>query len=255
MRDYLFYLMLYLASCPCHAEANEKIVLAADYWCPFNCEPRSQDEGFILEIIREAFANKNIDIEYIMEPWVKAIEDFNNAKIDGIIAANEGDVRNPVLPSIPVIHSYVSAYTLFSTKWQYDTPQSFGHNMLGLTAGYSYSEDINNYIYSRFFENPDLFYISSKTNAVEDNITKLSRGEIGIYIEDESVVSDFIRKNNVRSIKNSGQVQGPSKLFVAFSPVNAKSEEYARLVTDTYFSMKKSGRLKKLANKYNINRL
>ena len=45
-------------------EERRTLVLAGDYWCPYNCHPDSEMPGYLVELIRTAFYIYRIHIEY-----------------------------------------------------------------------------------------------------------------------------------------------------------------------------------------------
>lgn len=235
---------------------SKKIVLVADYWCPYNCYPNSNYEGYLVEIARIAFAKRGIEVEYKVISWSRAVEEFNHSKVDGIIGASPGDVLNPIFSSVPVGKSNFSAYTIDdSHEWKYKESRSLGSKVLGIVEGYKYSDDLKNYVYSTYIDNPEKFYISSSINPIDDNLTKLLQGEISVYVEDENVVKDFTTAKKIASLRNAGSVKSETDLYIAFPAAKENSVEFARLITDTYLEMRANGKLKELAKKYKIDNL
>ncbi len=51
----------------------ETFTVVADFWCPYNCEPNAEPEGFGIDILRQAFEAKGITVEYILKPWDQAL--------------------------------------------------------------------------------------------------------------------------------------------------------------------------------------
>jgi polar amino acid transport system substrate-binding protein len=243
-------LLLIYSTC---AYASDSVVLVADYWCPYNCEPNSENEGILIDIARIAFAKKGIKVDYQIQSWSKAVDDFNNSRIDGVIGAIQGDVENPVFPSVEQANGMVSAFTLKNTTWVYDGPNSMNNKVLGIIEAYTYANDVKAYIYSNYIAKPENFIFSTAENAMEDNISKLQKGEIFVYIEDENVVSMYMKENNITNIRNAGNVQPkPDKIYIAFPKDHPKADEYAKLITDTTFELKSSGKLSQMNKKYGI---
>lgn len=46
----------------------ETITIVADPWCPYNCEPGSDEPGFMVEIARRVFAEAGIEVRYETVP-------------------------------------------------------------------------------------------------------------------------------------------------------------------------------------------
>lgn len=235
------------------AFAAKKIILAADYWCPYNCDPSDEREGVLVEIARQAFLKKEIVVEYKMAPWSKSKDMLDSGEIDGILGATEGEIENAIFPKVEQATSIVSAFTLNDNTWIYDGPSSISSRVLGVTEGYRYSSDVKAFIYSSYIARPQNFIFSTETNSVEDNITKLLNGEIFVFIEDENVVNYYLENNNINNIRNAGRViQKPSKLYIAFSAKNPDSEEYAKIISEATIDMKSKGKLRRLYKKYSM---
>ena len=47
------------------------ITLRADEWCPYNCQPKSQNPGFIIEIAETVFKKAGHTIDYQVMPWAR----------------------------------------------------------------------------------------------------------------------------------------------------------------------------------------
>ena len=79
-----YFIVILLLSCAQFAFAKEKIILAADMWCPYNCEPDSKNPGFLIEMAKIIFEEHDIEIEYRLMPWSKALDAVKNGSIHAI---------------------------------------------------------------------------------------------------------------------------------------------------------------------------
>ena len=247
----IFYLLssLILSS----SSDKRKVVMVGDNWCPFICQPGSGNEGFLVEIARVAFAKKNIEFEYKIVPWSDAVKMFKNGEVDGILGAADGELEDFIYPSVEQARSMVAAYTLKNTNWIYDGSHSLQNRVLGIIDGYSYSVDVKSHIYSNYISAPDLFVFSSSETAIEDTVNKLLSGEIFVYLEDENVMTEFIKQRGLTNIRNAGYVTNRAdKIYIAFSKKLPNSDTYAKLIADTTFEMRANGKINKLLKKYNI---
>ncbi len=234
--------------------AKEKLVIVADYWCPYNCAPGSDKEGYLVEIVRLAIESEDVEIEYQLRPWEQSVSDFNNGDVDGVFGASEkDDLRDPILPSIEQASGRVAAYTLKESQWVYDGAHSLQGKNIGAIEAYSYPADIKNYLFTNYLKNPQLFHFCNAENAIEQNIASLLSGNIFTYIEDENVVNDYIHTQNITSIRHAGAVTiRPEKIYIAFSNTNSRSKDYAGRLTNAMLELKSTGKLNELMKKYNI---
>lgn len=235
------------------AFAKQKLVIVADYWCPYNCEPRSNEEGYLVEIARYALEKEDLEVEYELRPWDQSVNDFNEGNVDGVFGANDRDLTDPVLPLIHQAEGRIAAFTLKDTSWIYDGARSLDGKNIKIVEAYAYPTDIKSYIYSHYLSNPDQFHFSNSENAVKDGIDSLIDEKVFTYIEDENVVFHYAESKNITTLRHAGSVnRTPEKIYVAFSKANPNSHIYAKSVTTAMLELKSSGKLNELKKKYNI---
>ncbi len=234
--------------------AKEKLVIVADYWCPYNCIPGSEKEGYLVEIARLALNSEDIEIEYQLRPWEESVNDFNNGEVDGVFgASNEDGLSDPVLPSIEQASGRISAYTRKDIEWIYDGPNSLRGKNIGVIEAYAYPTDVKNFLYTTYLMNPQLFHFFKSENAIKENISSLLSGGIFTYIEDENVINNYVNSENITNIRHAGVVKlAPEKIYIAFSKTNPRSNIYAKNITNAMLEFKTNGILDKLMKKYNI---
>ena len=71
--------------------AKEKIILAADYWCPYNCDPEDKNPGYLVELAQKAFEIYDIDVEYRLMPWSEGLLAVKEGRINGVIGFDNED--------------------------------------------------------------------------------------------------------------------------------------------------------------------
>lgn len=85
--------------------SSDMIVLMADEWCPYNCEPGSDSQGFMVEIAREAFMPFGHEIEYATLNWARALHRAALGEINGVIGALPDEAPEFIFG--PAIGTYV----------------------------------------------------------------------------------------------------------------------------------------------------
>jgi polar amino acid transport system substrate-binding protein len=234
--------------------SKERIILAADKWCPYNCEPGSEMPGYMVEMATEIFAQHNIEVEYILKPWDKAIEDIRQGKIHGVIGASFDENSDLVYPTVPQAYGITAAYTLEENKWTYEGTKSLRGQKIGLILGYKYPEDIGNFIFTTLPKAPELFVFEGGENAVHEQVNNLINKRTDIYFENEYVMNRLIKSENGPKLRNAGQIGNDlDRLYVAFSPKLKKSYTYAKILSEGMEKMRNSGRLAELYKKYGLN--
>ena len=237
----------------------ETVVLAADEWCPYNCEAGSDKPGFMVELARAAFAKHGIAVEYVTVPWARAIEETRQNKYAGIIGAYYGDAEDFVFPKVPQGRSDMTFYVKKDSTWNYTDNTSLDNLSLGVIADYSYSQGLDAYI-EQHKADPKRIQIVSGDDALEANIQKVLHGRIGAFIEDKQVIDYSLSTPEMQphkeNLREAGLLPTPSDgngiVFIAFSPANPNAAKYAELLSAETMAMRKNGELKKILDRYGV---
>lgn len=70
----------------------QKLVVVADEWCPYNCQPQAKRSGYVIELLKAAFGTRDVKVDYRIVPWKRALMDTRAGKTGAVIAANEKEV-------------------------------------------------------------------------------------------------------------------------------------------------------------------
>ena len=228
----------------------DQIVLAADRWCPINCEPDSTEPGIMVEIAREIFSQAGHRVEYRLMPWARAIKEAREGNITGIIGAFEGDAPDFIFPDRELL--MVSGNVFFVSResdWDYKDTTSLSDIILGAILEYDYGETINSYIKTHL--DSKQVQLISGNDPLERNISKLLRGRVDVLIEASPVFWYTASKMGVKDkLRSAGEASAPEKCFIAFSPAIEKSEEYAKILSDGIEKLRESGKLQEILDKY-----
>jgi polar amino acid transport system substrate-binding protein len=84
------------------------------------------------------------------------------------------------------------------------------------------------------------------------NIRKLKADRIDAIIEDSAVMAYTLKREKEQGVKNIGCDPKKIPLYLAFSPKNPKSIEYAAAVDAAVIDLRKSGKLKQILAKYGL---
>lgn len=233
---------------------RKSLVIAGDYWCPYNCNSESKDKGFLVELAKRALYIYGIDIEYKMMPWSQALEEVKSGKIDGIIGVSNPKSKRLVTTTLPLDYSSSMTFTKIDSQWTYDGITSLRGKKLGIVMDYEIEESINQYIGINYTINPGLFVIEDGANAVIESIANLMDGEIDIYIEDERVVRHYTQETGLtESIKNVGRIAKEKlPIYIAFSPNIPDIKKYIGYLEEGIASLKATGEYNDLRIKYKM---
>jgi polar amino acid transport system substrate-binding protein len=233
----------------------ETITIVADTWCPYNCNPKSPHPGFMVDVVKQAFAKHNIEIEYSIIPWTRAIDETRKGMHTAIIGASAGDAPDFILPNIEQGFMQNHFYVKKGNPWRYTGINSLQTITLGLVADYSYNDEIDGYI-AKYKLDPKHIEMTSGDEALGINLSKISRDKIGGTIEAKYVVDYYLSQHNMQDKIEDAGVLPPSdkdKLYIAFSPKDKKlAQKYADILSEETSKMRVSGELEKIMDIYGL---
>ncbi len=247
------------------------IVLKADEWCPYNCAKDGEDRGYIIEAVDEIFKEKGHTIKYEVMNWKRVLQEAKNGKTDGIIGATEAEASGLVLAmeedkksgKPQSIEQGINHDCFFAKKdsaFQYNGVKSLESVIMGGIAEYEYGGDVPQYI-SKNKDSKKLDIISGD-DASEQNIKKLDKGRIDVYLESEYVFLYLAKKLKQKNVITSefkqvgcANLSGEKeRIFIAFSPVKSqsKAKEYSKILAEGWVKLRESGKLAQILTKYNL---
>jgi polar amino acid transport system substrate-binding protein len=236
------------------AASKEKIILAADYWCPYNCDPKDKNPGYLVELAQKAFEVYGIDVEYRLMPWSDALQAAKEGEINGVIGFSHQE-SDLLIPQIPQAYSIISTFTTKDNNWVYDDIQSLNNHKITLIQDYNLGNVMRQYFTTNYPLNPELFFLEAGDYAIANAVNNLLEKKAEIYVEDEKVVNFYIINNNLSSyIKNAGRMNedDSSPIFIAFSPKFKRSEAYIKMLEEGTKSLNATGDLSHLQRKYEV---
>ena len=228
----------------------DEIVLVADEWCPYNCDPASDRPGFMVEIARIAFAKQGHTVKYITLPWARAIANIRDGKSNGIIGTGRNETPDFIFPDTALGEANHTFYVKKNNPWRYKGLDSLKTINLGIITKYSYGNLLEDYIKP----NKGNGKVQSITgnNALKKNIKKLLLGRIDALIEDKSVFKYHLYSTKTPDEFSDAGVAYSEKVYIAFSPKIAKSKSYAEILSNAMQELRTNGKLAAILKKYGM---
>ena len=235
---------------------RQLLVLAGDYWCPYNCASDDEDKGFLVELAARALYIYGIDIEYRMMPWHEALEQTENGQIDGIIGISNIEGRSLVKTNNPIEMSSMHAFTRADTEWVFDGIGSLNGKKLGVIMDYMLDNTINSYVSMNFPAKPGAFLIEDGEFAVVESIANLVDGDADVYIEDKRVVNFYANRNSLGAyIRDAGKTNRQElPVNIAFSSKLPHALKYIKYLEEGIASLKATGEYDDLREKYEMDK-
>lgn len=227
------------------------ITIAADEWCPINCNPQSEQPGIGIEIAKAVFVRAGYRVNYVVMPWKEALAQVREGKVDAVVGASKSDDPGLVFPVSSLYSISDDFYVLSGNPWRYQGMQSLVKRRVGVIEGYGYGNVIAKYISENRRVNGAIFFASGE-EALKENIDRLLAGKIDVLVESRAVMDYTLRQLALsdRIIWAGGVMQGP--VYLAFSPALAASRQRAQQLDAGYLQLRNSGQLQRMYNAYGL---
>jgi polar amino acid transport system substrate-binding protein len=251
MRTGLF-LLLFIFSIFSPSTWAEDIVLVADPWPPFNIQPGSDREGYLVDVARAVFEPAGHTVTYMIVPWKRAIDGTRAGRYAGAIGASKTDAAGFVFPDEELARNVLSFYTRTDNPWRFEGPASIETVSIGVAAGYDYRRWLNDYI--RVHRGNDRrVQVVAGANPLKQNLQKLLLKRIDVVVDTEAAIRFTAKEMGIlEAIHAAGYGVEPAYIYIAFSPVLAGSPRLASLLSEGIADLRRSGRLQAILDRYGL---
>ena len=229
----------------------DEVILTADEWCPYNCNPFDENRGFLLDVAEFSLARKGHTIKYVQAPWKRSIRQVMTNQYQGLIGPAKADAPDLIYSKnyLHVVHNKL--YVLNDSDWKYTGIKSLESVNLGVVRNYYYGDTIHAYIEANKYDKSRITIITDDT-AIGRTISLLKRNRIDAFIEVRGVVQHYLSsqvdKLQIKEV-GEGSIQ---EIYIGFSPNNPNSQRYADALDEGMVELHKTGKLQQLYKKYNI---
>lgn len=230
----------------------DTITLGADFWCPYNCDPNSDKPGFLVEIANEAFKMSGDKIDYRIMEWSHALDDASNGKIDGVIAVTKEEAPGFIFPQHAPAMATDSFWASKKSNWTFNGIDSLKDRLLLVFKGYSYVEPLKTYI-AENINNPERIKVLESKSGRDETVKILLSNDKAVLIDESAAMEYFV--NSINKMDQFNEFYSglpPQNIYIAFSPKNPKSEQYAKILSHQLLKMINSGEYQKLVQKYTL---
>ena len=228
--------------------ASDTIVLMADEWCPYNCEPDSDSPGFMVEIAQEALSPYGHEVEYHNLNWARSLHKAETGEINGVIGAVPEEAPGFIFG--PALGTYEDAIAFREGEAiDPDEISTRSDLRLGAINGYEYYGSVSRFIKEHEGDRSLVQYMSGD-DALEKNLQKLVAGRLDIVAEVSSVLKYTLKEMGISEQVDLAHTDDVNDIFIAFSPALPNSELYAEQMTEGVLRLKETGRFDEIMHKY-----
>ncbi|KXO12236.1 MULTISPECIES: substrate-binding periplasmic protein [Marinobacter] len=228
-----------------------RVILAADPWCPHNCLAGALQEGYMVDIAREIFAEAGYEFDYQNFGWARSLQLAREQLIDGVVGALKGDAPDFIFPETSLGEARITLYTHPQSQWEYDGIDSLQGKTLLVINGYAYSPELDHYI-SEYTDDSERIWILSGPAPLARALQLLERERTDVFVEDSAVMSWFLAQNTSIAAPRNAGLAYEAPLFIAFPPENPDAAELANLLDSGLARLTANGRLAAILSAYRL---
>jgi polar amino acid transport system substrate-binding protein len=247
-----FFLMLALGLLAGNALGQTPVmVVQADRWCPYNCEPGTKAPGYVVEILQKVFELDGVKLNYQVTPWDRAIKNAREGKAAAVIgaSANEARERNLLIGKEPVGFASDCLYVAHSNPLRYQTATDLdGLRSVAVVSGYTYAAGLGDWVVDP--KNKSRIVMSHGDEPNVANLRNLARGLIDGVIDEAAVLKMMANDLGVSDKVRLAGCTGREAVFVAFSKRFPDAQSKAAQLDRGLVDMRKNGSLRTLLKAY-----
>lgn len=229
---------------------ERRISLRADSWCPYNCDPKSDRQGYMVDIVRAVFEPLGYTVDYNILPWSRALNETRSGQHDAVLGAGRDDAKDFVF-GLPLGLSGSVLAQRRGYGFHYQGPASLQGHRLGAAQDYAYDPELDAYIQAAAGQMNAVQLLTGE-NVASLNLRKLAGGRIDLVLEDSYVLAYALGLTRLSEMIDVQPVGVRSPLYIAFSPNRAGSRHLAGLLDNGVRQLRSDGRLARILTRYGV---
>ena len=202
----------------------------------------------MVEIARTVFEPLGYKVVYTTMPWSKALKDTETGMFTAVVGAAHEDCENFVFPGEWQGATELAYYVRSDNPWKFAGIPSLDGKKLGVILDYSYSEEIDKYLEG----NPNALWAIGDL-PLQKNFASLKKGDLDVVLSTKTVgdyiLSEMKLTDDIMVAGSDGELDG---VYIAFSPANPKSKDYAKMLDEGMKRIREDGTLARILKKYGV---
>ena len=229
-----------------------ELLFCSDPWVPYAGHAGSENEGYIIDILRAIYEPLGYRVKYINAPWSRCVRNTRDGKFSALAGADFDEVPDFVFPKKSIGVTRPTFFTLKDRDWTYDDIESLLEIKLGGIQDYTYSEGVDKYL--RQHQDDDNVLLVKGEDPLERLIKALEVGRIDAFVENAPVVYATIQRMglDVNDFRDAGHAMPGVILYIPFSPKIHESRQYAEIFDRDIHKLRHTGQLDMILKHYNI---
>ncbi len=239
---------LTLLSSPIRAQ---ELIVQADHWCPYNCQPGTADPGYAIEMLQAVFEHNGRKIKYELVPWDRALMQAREGDADAAIAATklQAEKYGLLIGRETVGYSGDCLYVAASNRQNFSNANDLNAlEAVAIVSGYTYRGDLGAWLARP--ENKRKILVQRGEKPAEINARNLAMGRLDGVIENSRVMGQIIFKLGLKDQFVATECQQQTPVYIAFGPKLANAQQIVKEFDDGVDKLRKSKQLAKILAKY-----
>lgn len=194
---------------------GHSLSIVADEWYPMNGKPGSDRPGFMIEIAETLAATLGVGLDYRIMPWDKALDMVAKGAFDCVIGAYKEDAREFIFPSHHWGVDQLAFYGQTTSNWAYNGFDSLKNKQIGVISGYSYGEEMDNWL----MNNSKHIVRLDNNDALTQLSLMLMNQRLDLVLESQAVMENKLKRKKWNTkIKQVSLFGEKNPLYLACSP-------------------------------------
>lgn len=238
----------------CAGVKAQPLVMVANDWCPYSCGQEDDLPGYVVELMRDIFAETGVSVEYRVVPWSRAIKMVEQNKASVLLATTFKDT--PDLPLTDLVGLDTSCfYVKAESSVQNPDIGQIRQLRLGVIQDFSYDNggELDSYIASQSQLNSRVI-ASSGANALQSNFEKITAGRVDLVVENCNVGDYSLKRFGLEGqIRKVGTIASyRNGLLVGFNQDDPRVPQWIERINRRVAEKRQNGELQILLQKYGL---
>ena len=232
--------------------AQHRLTVAADVWCPYNCQPGSERPGYLVDILREVFSPLGVSVEYTVMPWKRTLASVERGLVDAALGAVGGNHGRNLIGRQQLGVDETVLVVRDGEEFIYQGPASLDELSIGVIADYTYDSHgpLDAYLNARIDQSRDA-YVIHQDKPLHSLFAMLWQSRIDVFLENR-----YVARYAIESLGYQDQVAviptgTGDKVYIAFTP-SPEGRRNVEILDAGVRRLRESGKLSEILGRYGL---
>lgn len=246
----LFFVLIFAVRA---AEPVKTVLVVSDDWCPFSCEADSAERGILVDIVEEILAANGLLVEYQTLPWYRARHLVETGEASVALGLAEVTTSKLLRNDEPLYRDETVLIWRRGEGQRYTGPQVLENYRVGVSASNNFDSrgDLDRYLDDRRSRGTGITALFEEAST-SSLILMLMSGRIDVFLADIQAISRVLEATGQLDQVDIVETGKGNNLYAGVTPSD-EGREYARIIDEGISSLKASGRMIELLDKYDLN--